>query len=76
LATEVFVNDTRLQCGDCLSVRYAPFGDCLAHGWPECCGHTMRLEALPRGLRIEDAVKQLLANVPATPSMVALAVAA
>jgi hypothetical protein len=33
-----------LECGVIRAISQSEYADYLAHGWPKCCGYTMRLE--------------------------------
>jgi len=35
--------DTSIVCATCGRTGRVRFADCLAHGWPRCCGQTMRM---------------------------------
>ena len=34
----------RVWCRDCGSTRSVNSGQCLAQGWPKCCGYTMTID--------------------------------
>jgi len=35
----------RVWCMKCGATRKVDSGDCLRHGWPECCGETMTIDS-------------------------------
>ncbi len=35
----------RVWCRTCGATRRVDSGDCLAHGWPKCCGYTMTIDS-------------------------------
>ncbi|HET7552170.1 MAG TPA: hypothetical protein VFK04_12840 [Gemmatimonadaceae bacterium] len=46
IAADVWPNGAFLECDECRSKRAATTEDCgryLKHGWPMCCGQTMKL---------------------------------
>lgn len=55
--------DTSVFCTTCGRIEEVSFAWCLGHGWPKCCGHTMRMGHEPDGTAIDLAVGELFAPV-------------
>ncbi len=43
----------RVWCHTCGRMQRVDSGNCLAHGWPRCCGYTMSIVAQADGAREE-----------------------
>lgn len=57
-------SDSEVRCMRCGRSQQVSFAQCLASGWPKCCGATMRLSGLPSPDKIEASVTEVLG--PAT----------
>lgn len=52
IAGDVWPNGAVLECDECRrteSIDSATAAHYLAHGWPKCCGHTMKLTPKDKG---------------------------
>lgn len=56
------LDDSTLTCLECLRRERTRFGHNLAHGWPTCCGATMRVEVDSTDV-IDAAVREALLAV-------------
>lgn len=41
-------NPGTVECGSCGARKQVDTAECLASGWPSCCGSTMTLKSRPR----------------------------
>ncbi len=49
----------RVWCRKCGATRKVDSGECLRHGWPECCGETMTIDSPDEQRRLRSANKQI-----------------
>ena len=50
--------DTLLRCEKCDNEKSVSFSDCLAHGWPKCCGLTMTMQSTSANM--DEAVCKII----------------
>ena len=45
----------RVWCTKCGRTQQVNVGDCLASGWPKCCGYTMTIDSPEERLAMETS---------------------